>query len=158
MQMFSEAERRKLRPPPELWSLKDRLLVFGAFASGLLVFALSPFLSMHIRHRNSIERRVNYWKSEYGLSDSEALRLKEIESSFHRLNLLGGTKAQTPERLAGHDEQLAAQMDAESARKFIENQKIRKKDHWDRCMAVRFDDSILRNIVFPAPVTRGYSG
>jgi hypothetical protein len=129
MQMFGEAERRKLRPPPEPWSLKDRLLVFGAFASGLLVFALSPFLSMHIRHRNSIERRVNYWKSEYGLSDYEALRLKEIESSFHRLNLLGGTKAQTPERLAEHDEQLAAQMNAESARKFIENQKIRKKDH-----------------------------
>jgi hypothetical protein len=129
MQMFGEAEKRKLRPPPEPWSLKDRLLVFGAFASALLVFALSPFLSMNIRHKNSIERRVNYWKREYGLSDSEALRLKEIESSFHRLNLLGGTKAHTPEQLAEHDQQIAAQMNPESARKFIANQKIRKKDH-----------------------------
>ena len=129
MQMFGEAERRKLRTPPESWSLKDRLLVFGAFASALLVFIVTPFLSIHIRHKNSIERRVNYWKREYGLSDPEALRLRKIESSFHSLNLLGGSKAYTPEQLAKHDQQLASEMSAESARKFIENQKIRKREH-----------------------------
>lgn len=129
MESFREAEKRKLRPPPESWSMKDKFLVSGAFATALLVFSLPPFLSISFRHRNAIDRRLKNWKIEYGLSDSEILRLRETEFSFHRSNLLGTSKPLTSEQLAQHNQHLAGQMNAESARKFTENQKIRRKGH-----------------------------
>jgi hypothetical protein len=129
MESFGEAQKRKLRPPPESWSMKDKFLVCGAFATALLVFTLPPFLSTSIRHRNAIDRRLKDWKIEYALTESEVLRLREIEMSFHRPNLLGAPKPLTSEQLAQHNQHLAGQMNAESARKFTENQRRRQVDH-----------------------------
>ena len=129
MQSFREAEKRTLRTPPKPWTLKDKLVVFGALGSALLVFTGTPFLSMYMSHRNSIDRRLNYWKNEYGLSESEVLRLREIEISFHHPSLFGAAKPLTAEESALHDQQLADEMNDESARKFIENQQIGKRDH-----------------------------
>jgi hypothetical protein len=129
MQSFREAEKRILRTPPKPWSLKDKLVVFGSLGSALLVFTVTPFLSMNVRHRSAIDRRLNDWKHEYGLTESEVLRLREIEISFHRLNLLGAPKQLTSEQLAQHNQHLADQMNDKSARKFIDNQQMRKRDH-----------------------------
>jgi hypothetical protein len=129
MQSFREAEKRKLRTPPKPWTLKDKLVVFGALGSALLVFTGTPFLSMYMSHRNAIDRRLTYWKNEYGLSESEVLRLREIEISFHRPSLFGASKPLTAEESALHDQQLADEMNDESARKFIENQQIGNRDH-----------------------------
>ncbi len=84
---------------------------------------------MNVRHRSAIDRRLNDWKHEYGLTESEVLRLREIEISFHRLNLLGAPKQLTSEQLAQHNQHLADQMNDKSARKFIDNQQMRKRDH-----------------------------
>lgn len=84
---------------------------------------------MNIRHRSAIDRRLNYWKHEYGLAESEVLRLREIEMSFHSLNLLGAPKPLTPEQSAQHNQHLADQMNDESARKFIEHQQMSKRNH-----------------------------
>lgn len=129
MQSFREAEKRQLRTPPKPWSLKDKLVVFGALGSALLVFTVTPFLSMNISHRSAIDRRLNDWKNEYGLTETEVLRLREIEISFHPLNLLGAAKQLTSDQLAQHDQHLADQMNDKSARKFIENQRARDSDH-----------------------------
>ena len=129
MQSFREAEKRILRTPPKPWSLKDKLVVFGSLGSALLVFTVTPFLSMNVRHRSAIDRRLNDWKHEYGLTESEVLRLREIEISFHHPSLFGAAKPLTAEESALHDQQLADEMNDESARKFIENQQIGKRDH-----------------------------
>lgn len=129
MQSFREAEKRQLRTPPKPWSVKDKLVVFGALGSALLVFTVTPFLSMYVSHRSAIDRRLNAWKHEYGLTESEVLRLREIENSFHPFNLLGTAKQLTSEQMAQHDQHLADQMNDKSARKFIENQKTRNSDH-----------------------------
>lgn len=109
--------------------MKDKLVAFGALGSALIVFTVTPFLSMNIRHRSAIDRRLNYWKHEYGLAESEVLRLREIEMSFHSLNLFGAPKPLTSEQSAQHDQHLADQMNHESARKFIEHQQMSKRNH-----------------------------
>lgn len=129
MQSFREAEKRKLRTPPEPWSLTDKLVAFGALGLALLVFIGTPFLSMYMSHRNAIDRRLNYWKIEYGLSESEILRLREIEISFHSPSLFGASKPLTAEESVLHDQHLADQMNDESAQKFIEDQQLGKSDH-----------------------------
>lgn len=129
MQSFREAEKRKLRTPPKPWTLKDKLVVFGALGSALLVFTVTPFLSVHVKHRNAIDRRLNYWKVEYKLSESEILRLREIEISFHGLSLLGAPEPISAEQSSQHNQLLADQMNDEAAQKFIEDQQAAQKGH-----------------------------
>lgn len=129
MQSFREAEKRIRRDPPEAWNLKDKLVVFGALGSALLVFTVTPFLAINIRHRSAIDRRLNDWKHEYGLTESEVLRLREIEMSFHPLNLLGAPKPHTSEQSARHDQHLADQMNDKSAHEFIADQQTKQSDH-----------------------------
>ncbi len=129
MQSFREAEKRKLRTPPEPWSLKDKLVAFSALGSALLVFIGTPFLSMYMSHRNAIDRRLTHWKIEYGLSESEILRLREIEISFHSPSLFGASKPLTAKESALHNQHLADQMNDESAQKFIEDQQAAQRGH-----------------------------
>ena len=74
---------RSSKPPPVSWTWKDALLVMGVLAGIIALVALfAVFLTMH-RHRRAIESRVDRWKAEHDLSESQVRGLFELEQEFH---------------------------------------------------------------------------
>lgn len=74
---------RRKKTPPEPWTWKDKLLVFGTWPAVILLMLLL-YLYPSFTSRQRIEDRVEKWKGQYGLGDSQAARLLEIETEFHK--------------------------------------------------------------------------
>ena len=121
MESFGEATRRKpnLKPPPEPWTAKDRVLVFGAFAAALLFFAGTPVLQTVMAQRNIVSARLAFWKSRYQLSDAEVERLREIEFRVHGSGLQIASQTRSHQQNQAHKQELSQAMSPRAAQEFL---------------------------------------
>jgi hypothetical protein len=121
MESFTEAERRKPkhRPPPEVWTRKDKLVVCGAFAAALCALLGGPILKSVISHRTIVNRRLETWKTRFELSSAEIGRLREIESSFHGSGFAFTAHTRSHQQIDAHKQELSRAMNPESAMEFI---------------------------------------
>ena len=121
MKSFGEVVKRKpnLRPPPEPWTAKDRVMVFGAFAAALLVFAGTPILQTVMSQRKIVSSRLAYWKSRYQLSDVEVERLREIEFRVHGSGLQLASQTSSHQQNQAHKQELSQAMSSKAAQEFL---------------------------------------
>ena len=122
MESFREVVRQKPnhRPPPEVWTRKDKLVVCGAFAAALLTFLGIPVLRSTIAHRQTVNQRLAAWEKRFQLSEPELLRLREIEFDFHGSSFQLVPETRTLQQLEAHKQELSRAMNPESALEFIE--------------------------------------
>jgi hypothetical protein len=120
MEQFGEAPKLK-RPqrPPEVWTRKDKLVVFCAFAAALGAFLGTPILRSVITHRQIVNRRLGSWETRFQLSESEILRLRQIESGFHGSGFQLVPQTLTNQQIDAHKQELSRAMNPESALEFI---------------------------------------
>ena len=77
------SRRRAKKQAPTPWTWKDKLTVMGFLIGALaLVMGLYVFISSQ-SYRQSIDRRVERWKSKYNLNQSQVRELTKIEAEFH---------------------------------------------------------------------------
>lgn len=121
MESFGEVAKRKpnLRPPPEPWTVKDRVMVFGAFAAALLIMLGTPFLWTVMTQRRIVSTRLAYWKSQYQLSDAEVERLREIEFRVHGSGLQLASQTSSHQQNQAHKQELSQAMNSASSTKFL---------------------------------------
>ena len=121
MESFTEVVRRKPnhRPPPEVWTRKDKLVVCGAFAAALCALLGGPILNSVITHRKIVTRRLATWETRFELSAAEINRLREIESSFHGSGLQFTAHTKSHQQIDAHKQELSRAMNPESAMEFI---------------------------------------
>lgn len=121
MESFGEVVKRKpnLRPPPEPWTVKDRVLVFGAFAAALLVFLGAPILRSVMAQRKIVSARLAYWKTQYQLSDAEVERLRKIEFRVHGSGLQFASQTRSHQQNQAHKQELSQVMTPKVAQEFL---------------------------------------
>lgn len=121
MESFGKVVKRKpnLRPLPEPWTIKDRVLVFGAFAAALLVFAGSPILRTVMAQRKIVSARLAHWKSQYQLSDAEVERLREIEFRVHGSGFRFASQTSSHQQNQTHKQELTQAMSPKAAQEFL---------------------------------------
>ena len=123
MESFGEAARRKsnLKPAPEPWTVKDRVLVVGAFAAALLFYLGTPVLRSVMAQRKIVSARLAYWKTQYQLSDAEVERLRKIESRVHGSGLQIAPKTRSHQQNQAHKQELSQAMGPKAAQEFLKN-------------------------------------
>ena len=123
MESFGEAARRKsnLKPAPEPWTVKDRVLVVGAFAAALLFYLGTPVLRSVMAQRKIVSARLAYWKTQYQLSDAEVERLREIEFRVHGSGLQFASKTRSHQQNQAHKQELSEAMSPKAAQEFLKN-------------------------------------
>lgn len=121
MESFGEVVKRKpnLRPPPEPWTVKDRVLVFGAFAAALFVFLGAPILRTVMAQRKIVSARLAYWKTQYQLSDAEVERLREIEFRVHGSGFQIASQTTSHQQNQAHKQELSQAMSPKAAQDFL---------------------------------------
>jgi hypothetical protein len=120
MESFTEVVRRKQnRPPPEVWTRKDKLVVCGAFAAALLAFLGWPILNSVITHRKIVNRRLATWETRFELSAAEISRLREIESRFHGSGLQFTAQTKSHQQIDDHKQELSRAMNPQAGLEFI---------------------------------------
>lgn len=130
MEQFGEAPKLKRQQrPPEPWTRKDKLVVFCAFAAALGAFLGTPILRSVITHRQIVNRRLATWETRFQLSESEILRLRQIESGFHGSGFQLVPQTLTHQQVEAHKQELSRAMNPESALEFIKF--YRKKNPCD---------------------------
>jgi hypothetical protein len=120
MEQFGEAPKLKRQQrPPEPWTLKDKLVLCGAFAAALMAFLGWPILNSVIINRKTVNRRLAAWETRFQLSESEILRLRQIESGFHGSGFQFVPQTITHQQVEAHKQELSRAMNPESALEFI---------------------------------------
>jgi hypothetical protein len=120
MEQFVEAPKlkRQLRPP-EPWTLKDKLVVCGAFTAGFIALFGGPILKSVVAHRQIVNRRLAAWEARFQLSLVEVDRLREIESRFHGFGLQIAPQDGSHQQVDAHKQELSRAMHPKSASEFI---------------------------------------
>lgn len=113
------ARRQKDVRVPEPWTVRDRLVVFGAFAAVLLVFFAMPVSQSVMMERRIVSERLAHWKLRFHLSESEIQRLREIEFRFHGSGLSFVHITKSHQQVADHKRDLSQAMSPKSALEFI---------------------------------------
>jgi hypothetical protein len=103
---------------PEPWTVRDRVVVFGAFAAVLLVFEV-PISQSVMMERRIVSERLSHWKVRFHLSDSEIQRLREIEFRFHGSGFSFDHTKKSHQQVADHKRELSQAMSPKSALEFI---------------------------------------
>jgi hypothetical protein len=120
MEQFGEAPKlKRLQRPPEPWTLKDKLVVCGALAAALLAFLGWPILNSVITQRKIVNRRLATWETRFQLSESEILRLRQIEFGFHGSGFQIVPQTTSHQQVDAHKQELSRAMNPESALEFI---------------------------------------
>jgi hypothetical protein len=120
MESFTEVVRRKQnRPPPEVWTRKDKLVVCGAFAAALVAFLGGPILKSVIAHRQIVNRRLAMWETRFKLSETEIVRLRQIETGFHGSGFQLVPQTRSHQQDYDHKQELSRAMNPASALEFI---------------------------------------
>jgi hypothetical protein len=104
---------------PEPWTLKDRVVVFGAFAAVLLAFFAVPASLSVMVDRRIVSERLTDWKLRFHLSESEVQRLREIEFRFHGSGFSFVQTKKSHQQIEEHARELSRAMRPESALDFI---------------------------------------
>lgn len=105
--------------PPEPWTLKDKLVLYGMFTAGFIALLGGPVLKSVISHRQIVNRRLATWETRFQLSESEILRLRKIESSFHGSGFQLVPQTNSHQQAEAHKQELSRAMNPESALDFI---------------------------------------
>jgi hypothetical protein len=111
--------RRKDTPDPEPWTVRDHVVVSGAFAAVLLVFFAVPVSQSVIIERRIVSERLARWKLRFHLSESEIQRLREIEFRFHGSGFSFVQTTKSHQQVADHKLELSQAMSPQSALEFI---------------------------------------
>jgi hypothetical protein len=111
--------RQKDEPVPEPWTLRDRVVVFGAFAAVLLAFFAVPASLSVMVDRRIVSARLTDWKLRFHLSESEIQRLREIEFKFHGSGFSFVQTKKSHQQIADHKRDLSQAMSPKSALEFI---------------------------------------
>jgi hypothetical protein len=120
LESFREVTRRRIKTPASTpWTWKDHAFLWGA-VSGLMLLVFLPFLDQYIQGRHQIASRMNAWREQYPLSAAKMDKIEELEREYHGLGrqILG--RRQTPEDAARHRQAIAAQLEPDDARMFLE--------------------------------------
>jgi hypothetical protein len=120
MEQFGEAPKlkRQLRPP-EPWTLKDKLVVCGAFTAGFIALFGGPILKSVVAHRQIVNRRLAAWEAKFQLSEAEMIRLRQIESKFHGSGFQIAPQDGSHQQVDAHKRELSRAMNPKSASEFI---------------------------------------
>jgi hypothetical protein len=120
MEQFGEAPKLKRQQrTPEPWTLKDKLVLCGAFAAALIAFLGWPILNSVIINRKTVNRRLASWDARFQLSESEILRLRQIESGFHGSGFQIVPQTTSHQQVEAHKQELSRAMNPKSALEFI---------------------------------------
>lgn len=111
--------RQKDVQVPEPWTVRDRVVLFGAFAAVLLVFFAVPFSQSVMMERRIVSERLAHWKLRFHLSESEIQRLREIEFRFHGSGFSFVHTKKSHQQIEEHTRELSRAMSPESALDFI---------------------------------------
>ncbi len=115
-------QRRDKKPPPEPWTLKDKLSVWGTLAAVMLLL-LIPFFDQYMDLRNHIEDRIESWRTEYHLSDQQVDEIRKIERDFHRFgSFFSNDPPPNPDEIARHHQEIASRLDPATAKIFLEQE------------------------------------
>jgi len=85
LESFREVVRDRPRGPraSKPLTLRDRLAIWSALLAGLAVILGAPLWGLRVKHRATIESRVNNWGKELNLLPKEINGLKKAEFLFH---------------------------------------------------------------------------
>jgi hypothetical protein len=87
LESFREVVRRKKeKAPPEPWTWKDRVSVFGSLTVVVLLVFI-PFMDQRVKHNQRIDERVSRWAKAYDLNEHQIKKITNIEKAFHRHEL-----------------------------------------------------------------------
>ena len=117
--------RRKDKPAPEPWTVRDRVAVFGAFAAVLLVFFAVPASQSVITERRIVSERLTRWKLRFHLAESEVQRLREIEFGFHGSGFPSLRQTRSHQQIEDHKRELSRALSPKSALDFIKHHEKR---------------------------------
>ena len=120
MESFREVVRRKKeKAPPEPWTWKDRVSVFGSLTVAVLLVFI-PFMDQRVRHNQRIDERVSRWAKAYDLDEHQIRKITNIERAFHRHELPFSTESD-PSADKGdlHIRDIAAVMERETSELFL---------------------------------------
>jgi len=104
---------------PEPWTVRDRVVVFGAFAAVVLAYFAIPVSQSVMIERRIVSEQLAHWKVQFHLSESEIQCLRDIEFKFHGSGFSFVQTKKSHQQIADHKRELAQAMSPKSALEFI---------------------------------------
>lgn len=117
--------RQKDTRVPEPWTVRDRVVLFGAFAAVLLVYIAVPVSQSVMMERRIVSERIAYWRLRFHLSESEVQRLHQIEFAFHGSGFPSVQRKKSRQQIADHKRDLSGAMGPKAALDFIKHHESR---------------------------------
>ena len=107
------------RQKPVEWGRAIHLQIAGGFLICILVMIGGGLVRSRLGQRESMDRMMNEWKSNYHLSDEQVARIRKIEEDFHGTWNLLIRPAPTWEQQVDHEPSISRVMAPDDAARFL---------------------------------------
>ncbi len=132
LESFREAPKRKREriAPPQPWTRKEKLAVWGSLLCLMLFVVVMPFVAVSASHQRKVEKRVTHWRHKYELTEDQASKILRIEMEYHKSDSpVSISPPRSQAEKDAHAREIAALMGEAAGKRFLEDEASSKNGH-----------------------------